>query len=389
MLYFYLCISSTLIFAQTDDIPLVEVKETFGFNGNITEIRSGSERILLESDIELVNKNGVYLSRLKLSDEGYIEIKVKNPQKASNLKLKIYASHMGFANSDFKEIIELPIIEEDQWVDIIIKPEIKNNSKIYLKWALETGETSIPQVETELVGLEAHFLTYEIINFSDLKVEKSALEGVVLNTAAKTFHLELEEVNLVTDDFKIVLYDGVEKKIAQNIKLPKTYSGLNVASGGEVRLTIADNFIYGFIEEGGETYYIEPANYFDKSCPKNQVVVYSNSDAANIKEMTCGVKETHDNSRKYHSEDILSTQNCQIVDYPVASDFSMFNHYGSVTNLVNWNLGVINNVQSNYINQLQKNYIFQLKEHFIVTVSGSDPWTSSTNPYSLLPDFGL
>ena len=168
---------------------------------------------------------------------------------------------------------------------------------------------------------------------------------------------------------------------------------MDVKTGGNVRLTVAENFVSGFIEAGEEIYYIIPARNIDRSASENLFLLYNNRDASPEKEAICGVtKDAEDAIRKSREnfrgdEGDRTTENCRIVDYAIACDYSMFEKYGSVTNLVNRNLAVMNNVQVNYIDQFADNFIFEIKEQFLVTEPGGDPWTSSTNPSTLLNSF--
>ncbi len=45
----------------------------------------------------------------------------------------------------------------------------------------------------------------------------------------------------------------------------KAFKGYDMIGSGDARLTLDDEFVYGFVEENGETWYIQPLWYFDPS----------------------------------------------------------------------------------------------------------------------------
>src|SRR5690606_16122512 len=72
----------------------------------------------------------------------------------------------------------------------------------------------------------------------------------------------------------------------------KTFKGkLLSPQGGAVRLTLDEHFIYGFVEAGAETYYIEPAWYYDRSLPQDTYLAYRASAVVINEPLGCGWEE--------------------------------------------------------------------------------------------------
>jgi len=80
---------------------------------------------------------------------------------------------------------------------------------------------------------------------------------------------------------------------------------------------------------------------------------------------------------------------CFDIDYPVAADFSYVNKYLGAAGAENQIISVINDVNSDYdTDYFADQGTFILPGTFFVTTSSADdPWTSSTDPGVLLPDY--
>ncbi len=127
--------------------------------------------------------------------------------------------------------------------------------------------------------------------------------------------------------------------------------------GGKARLTLNEDFIYGFVEEGGQTWYIEPLWYLDPNAAHGYFVVYPKTAAIHDENATCAAIETE---QEMMNIDVESIQNdaatadfmaCYEIDLAIASDHLMFDKYGSVSAVEDHNIGVINNVQDNYVGE--------------------------------------
>ena len=71
----------------------------------------------------------------------------------------------------------------------------------------------------------------------------------------------------------------------------------------------------------------------------------------------------------------------------IASDWLMFNKYGSVGAVEAHNIAVMNNVQTNWDDEFNDELQFVIVTQFVVTTQGGDPWTNSTEAGTLLSSF--
>ena len=166
-----------------------------------------------------------------------------------------------------------------------------------------------------------------------------------------------------------------------------TYVGyLNNESDSDVRLTITDGFIYGFVREKTKTYYIEPARHFESLASKDDHVIYNSRDVIDNPNITCAHEDANDFSKKIDQNDLTENDDhCITLKIALASDYLMYQKYNSsVSDVVARNIGVLNNVQANFINEFDLDIEFEIATQFVSSCSTCDPWTSTTSPGSLL-----
>ena len=173
----------------------------------------------------------------------------------------------------------------------------------------------------------------------------------------------------------------------------KAFKGYEINGGGIVRLTVDEDFIYGFVSADGGVYYIEPLWYYEPSAPHNLFVVYErNAVIRDNIDGTCAVVESEEKAEQLmngagpsNDDPQTKLQACYQAELAIASDKSMFNKYGSVTAVENHNIGVINDVNTDYSGSFNNDIVLTIVTQFVVT--GTDPWTNSTNPDVLLSSF--
>lgn len=254
-----------------------------------------------------------------------------------------------------------------------------------------------PTVDQDL-QLKQQFKAYTLTTLGTQQVSallhsKEYFPQLQLEVNGETFTFSLRAKDVRASNYKLrALTDqGV-------IELPrspnKTYSGFTLEGAHDVRITADTNFFYGMIIQDHDEIYIEPARHLIPGAALNQFVVYKASD--NIKtfsDKSCGV---HDALIPYKAEGTdpdqipeheFSGRVCKVVQIALADDHLMFNTYGSVTEVENHNMAVINNVETNYDFEFNVDLEFSIVEIFVATTAGNDPWSTSTNPDILLNSF--
>jgi len=163
--------------------------------------------------------------------------------------------------------------------------------------------------------------------------------------------------------------------------------------GGDVRLTVKDDFINGYVVVGGERYFIEQAKRFTENTNNNDYIVYAASDVQPDANAKCGVTDAEDKLRTLSPQgpngNAPSAGDCFTVELAIASDFSMYTKYGTVGGVTTQALSVMNNVNGDWAlaNGLVDGVEFEIVEQLVSTCATCDPWSSTTDSGILLGEF--
>lgn len=170
------------------------------------------------------------------------------------------------------------------------------------------------------------------------------------------------------------------------------FLGGTTKGGGQINLTIAENFAMGFIDEGGVRTYIQPLRYFDKNAEPSAHVVYKEADIKNDHaHHSCGhslVPEKLQINDKQLSK--ASSQGCSVMDIGIANAHDMLQKYGSTQEVLNHNAALLSMCQSDYRSEFTKNIEFKFVTHYIAASAAQDPFSknrTSNDAGLLLPAF--
>lgn len=248
------------------------------------------------------------------------------------------------------------------------------------------------------IDLDEMFSNYKIttINSNDIyqNITKNRSNRIHLEIDDKKFfNLELYESEIISKDYLLreILESGENRKTGTSA-IPMQGFIENVPNS-RASITFNDGFIYGYIQENNETWFIEPLKHFKLDANKDDFIVYNTTDIIPGEQKTCGFdafkNELQSQRERRHDENQSSPRagNCYIVNIAIASDYSMRSYYGSVNGVENHNIGVLNNVQTNYTDDFADEIQFEIVEQYISSCSSCDPWSSTTNPGNLLSSF--
>ncbi len=255
---------------------------------------------------------------------------------------------------------------------------------------------------TEITSLAEEEYDQVFENFNIYELNSVALDGFVKDedydsqvrlNFANTFDWDMVLFENDIRGEKYILRAATENGIETLAKDPViTYSGyLRNDPLSEIRLTIKDNFIYGYIQQGKTTNFIEPANRFSKSAADNHYIIYDALDVKEDSEKKCGVTDIQDSGKIAAPEQNGEGRSlaCKRLELAIASDYSyMVARGGEVGDAVAAALAVMNNVQGDYNGGVfNDNIEFEIVEQFVSTCGLCDPWTTSTDASVLLGDF--
>lgn len=245
-------------------------------------------------------------------------------------------------------------------------------------------------------GLDEQFAQYTVweldLNGFDAHVKNAGpAMAFRLKFGKKDWNIELQERNILAPGYTLTLHtvDGPVNLTGQeNMTFRGTLAG---NSNSLVSLTITHEFLYGFVKDNDQYFFIEPLWYYKPGEPLNRLVIYAADDVKPKPGATCGLEEMQ--QRKPAEEDLhkpgvhQKMMACKEIELAIASDASMFTKYGSSIAVQNHNIGVMNNVQTNFDDEFNDELHFEIVQQFIVVPPATDPWTSSTDPAVLLSSF--
>lgn len=207
-------------------------------------------------------------------------------------------------------------------------------------------------------------------------------EMTVVKSAVDFNNSQSLNLNTGKHNFDLIAYPDNLSVSFKNNDLPHLLSG-HSSVGENMNLTIDDDFLYGFIRMGDSRLFIEPVWYFDKSAPRNLFVSYFDYDVIETDEHKCGVETTDIKTEELNVQRVI-TDECVIIEYALANAHDMVLEFGTVADVEDFNLAVLNTVQANYRSEFDKNVEFDVVDIFIPATAGADPFPSSSNSVTLL-----
>ena len=208
------------------------------------------------------------------------------------------------------------------------------------------------------------------------------------------FDFVLREKDILAEQYTLEVANENGK-----ISYPKsscfTYDGYIIGEPESlVSLSIRDGFVFGFFKiNENHTIFIEPASYYDGALPKDSYVLYNTNDVNWSNPAKCGVKELDaTRERLKNNASNRSAGQCRQVQVAIASDQSMLTRYGSATAVENHNIGVMNNVNTDYRNngQFYDDLEFKIVKQYQSASASTEPLFpvySGTNSNIVLNNF--
>lgn len=241
-------------------------------------------------------------------------------------------------------------------------------------------------------GLETVLSKWEVYRLDPFQIKQYLHSqgnsgSINLKVGEHDWRLYLEPSRLLAPDYSVrVLTDSGIYTMPRSDH--RAFKGVDLDNGGHVRLTLDRHFLHGYIMQGNDRYYFEPLWYHQKNADPNLFLFYAESDVIPNQYGTCmelAAEEDIDHAPgdKYGYK--ADQMGCYEVEIAIASDRSMFDKYGSIGAVENHNIAVLNDVQGDYTGNFNHDIEYNIVTQFIVT--GTDPWTSSTNAGTLLGSF--
>ncbi len=238
--------------------------------------------------------------------------------------------------------------------------------------------------------LKAVFSSYQTVQLSAKAIYRQVTSPDFSNEITWQLGKETVKLALYPHDIRTPDYVLQVQTEAGVVRLPRspntTYRGWNLETGeGDVRLSITPQRVSGFVTtSSGRELYIQPVQDFGSQAT-GLSVVFSAEDVISDPNRVCGSTHRHqlDLGTKEQAPRNGRSMACEQADVAIGADRSMYLKFQSNANAVETELiGIKNLMEPNYA---AFNVEFNVATVYVV--SGSDPWTGSTDPGALLDDF--
>ena len=204
---------------------------------------------------------------------------------------------------------------------LLIWPFTAFSQTIEVNWQ-PMRQKPVPTLKAELKQWEV----YQVDATSLARVAGSLPEGVSFSW---TLGNRKVEMNLFPDkifskDYRLTVAteNGLQEYSPGTVR---TYGG-TTNSSGHVRMTLDADFIFGYWEEAGKVWFVQPLRHFDVDAPFDQFVVYEAGDVKPVKNARCGASHTAQIKQRQEVGEKTAKMvgQCYEVDIALASDFFMF-----------------------------------------------------------------
>lgn len=193
--------------------------------------------------------------------------------------------------------------------------------------------------------LTACFKQYTILKVPATKITAffSEKNNVSVNiglqiTDSLLFNLQLVQNLIIADNF-LLTTQTPQGKVVINNHPNYFYKGkLLNEEQSDVRISIKEGIIYGYIKKGGKEFFIDPLSRYDKNLPADEFIFYEVKDIVNT-DISCGFTDVLQTQKQLKQElpGVLSpntppgiqTVICKKVKTLIAADYSMYKAFNN------------------------------------------------------------
>ena len=202
----------------------------------------------------------------------------------------------------------------------------------------------------------------------------------------KEVDITLNKVDILANNYKVTTADPNSRIISRS-ELAVPYEGkVNGHPESNVRITLENQYLYGYFIYDDKKYYVEPAKKYDKSLSSSTMVVYSANQVKKNSPVSCAAKIEADEVKEKGSN-LKMAGSCQVAELAIAIDYSYRQLHGGNVNAINQTISVMNMVAGVYEGSFSDDIRFEIVEHFVSDCPSCDPWSPTTDAQALLDDF--
>lgn len=204
---------------------------------------------------------------------------------------------------------------------------------------------------------------------------------IELNIGARhAWNLVLSPNDLRASSYVSIIATDKGQKLMPNSAV-HTYKGhCNGNTENIVRLTIKEDYISGYIKEGGEVWFVEPLRNFTKDS-STEFIVYNAGSVTTKSTYSCAATRLDkgmDMIDKEQQEKTVATGGCLQLEVATEADYEYYQLYGTGTNdLI---LSILNEVEGAYSQAFQLDIQVTYQRAF---ATSNDPYVDSISTYIL------
>lgn len=244
-----------------------------------------------------------------------------------------------------------------------------------------------------------------IKDYDIFQIDAAAMHNYAVKNKAENFQFQLNLGSKYQLDFDLTenkifkentsvrfsTENGIEQGELSKIKC---YNGVVEGTNKNVSISINKNLLFGFVKTDLGELFFEPVWHLIPGAPQDQFIFYYSKDYIESKEFKCGALDVENHENEI-TEKVKSTKGsaefaplgCKEVQIAEAGDKLMCQKYGDVFGVMDRITSVINTVQNNYNGSFNDNLTLIIVDWFLVSCTGTDPWTQSTDAGTLLSSF--
>ncbi len=221
-------------------------------------------------------------------------------------------------------------------------------------------------------------------------------KNVHVQLDAHDWHLVVRPNDIRTPQYQMVLGTDSGNKIYpadENVTYSARFENQAVINSA---LTIADDFINGYVREGDNYWFIEPARLFQPDAPQDAFVFYNMNDVKPF-EGKCAVDHLGGKDKLPQTNGALQPEltplACKQGAVAIAIDNDLYVAQGNSSETAkNVIFSVINNVNTLYATAFTDQIKFTITTVFVATTSAANPYsptTATTDASILLNNFAV
>ncbi|REA56415.1 hypothetical protein DSL64_26840 [Dyadobacter luteus] len=248
----------------------------------------------------------------------------------------------------------------------------------------QTRITDVEKSEIENIDLHFKFKNYQLSrigagqSFSHLLEDEHPRLQLVLPGGIPAVFI-LTETTLLTDDYSetVASTNAISKSGKPTVK---TFTGQQTGGVSRITVTADSNFFSAALHHDQQIWYVEQAGNFIKVDP-GLLVIYNATDVLENESFKCGSEYVQDRAQELitsSSDSRTMAGSCLSIRLAIAADAGMYAQHGSVAQVRNYVVSIMNNVATLFRHEFVNNIEYNIVAIYISQTPSTDPLYPNT-----------